>query len=594
MDVRLPANEPPFDMTRLFEASSLRLCLIEPENAQLLAVSPDLRQLIPDTLGESFDLWCDPDDRYWLDRWLRGTVPEATPYLTVAAVQEGQLAGGQWHLLRHPAGVVGVLSLSSDGPGFPPMVTALLDHLPTDLAVLDAQGRYLYTNRAAIRDDRVREGIIGLTDRQYVEWRGHPLRLAELREEQFHRAVTTHQAQQWEEVLETPQGLRTFRRSYIPVWSAQGELQLMLGYGTDITQSVAQARQVGLLERVVLTSRDPTMLLDASPGERHRQLVYANLAFERLGLCSTLQSLIGTRLSEWGFGRRDEALLSSLLDRLERDETLETEVLLPDRQQWVEFSAQAIHNDDGELTHWAIHLRNVTARKRTEQLRQSRLQAGTLSVEGRSIPEVLAPLLVGIQQWAPGWTAAVVFGLDGEAQVAGDVSRAFRRWLTRVTSAEFRAIWAERDPQHLARPHHHRDLWHEPQLAVHHQKLRRAGIRSTVEVPLYDHASRLLGVLFLSYPAVSEAPALVSDVLIDEASAVTLFLERDRQRHHLELLAYSDPLTGLLNRFAFLKYVETHLGSLPANAPGLPWPCWISTASSRSMTVWATRWETSC
>ncbi|GGR22382.1 sensor domain-containing protein [Deinococcus ruber] len=567
MDFRLPGTEPLFDMAQLFEAPSLRLCLIEPESARLLAVSPDLRQLIPENLGESFDGWCDPDDRYWLDRWLQGAVPESMPYLTVAAVQEGQLAGGQWHLLRQPSGVVGVLSLPSDGPGFSPMVTALLDHLPTDLAVLDAHGRYLYTNRAAIRDDSVRQGIIGMTDRQYVEWRGHPLRLAELREEQFRRAIATRQPQQWEEVLETPQGLRTFRRSYIPVWSAQGELQLMLGYGTDITQSVAQARQVGLLERVVLTSRDPTMLLDASPGEHYRQLVYANLAFERLGLCSTLQSLIGTRLSEWGFGRRDESLLGSLLDRLELEGSLEIEVLLPDRQQWVEFSAQAIHNDQGNLTHWAVHLRNVTARKRTEQLRHSRLQAGTFSVEGRSIPEVLAPLLAGIQQWAPGWTAAVVFGLDGVARVAGDVSRAFRRWLTRVTSAEFRAIWAERDPQHLGRPHHHRDLWHEPQLAVHHQKLRRAGIRSTVEVPLYDHASQLLGVLFLSYPAISEPPALVADVLIDEASAVTLYLERDRQRHQLELLAYSDPLTGLLNRFAFLKHVETQLASRPADAP---------------------------
>ncbi|WP_216326635.1 putative bifunctional diguanylate cyclase/phosphodiesterase [Deinococcus aestuarii] len=131
----------------------------------------------------------------------------------------------------------------------------ILGRLPVEVVVLDPGGRYLFCNRAAIRDDTIRAWIIGRSDREYVEHRGFDPEVAHRREAQFRAAVEGGRPVSWEETFPGSPGPRHHLRHFNPVFSPDGRLELVLGYGRDITErreaQEALERLNGELERRV-------------------------------------------------------------------------------------------------------------------------------------------------------------------------------------------------------------------------------------------------------------------------------------------------------------------------------------------------------
>ncbi|BDP44091.1 hypothetical protein DAETH_40600 (plasmid) [Deinococcus aetherius] len=113
----------------------------------------------------------------------------------------------------------------------------ILGRLPVEVAVLDPGGRYLFCNRAAIRDDAIRAWIIGRTDREYVEHRGFDPGVALRREARFRAAVEGGRPVSWEETFTTPGGEpRHHLRHFNPVFAPDERLEMVLGYGRDVTE----------------------------------------------------------------------------------------------------------------------------------------------------------------------------------------------------------------------------------------------------------------------------------------------------------------------------------------------------------------------
>ncbi|UPL49224.1 PAS domain S-box protein [Hymenobacter sublimis] len=112
----------------------------------------------------------------------------------------------------------------------------VLNQLPADVAVLDAEQRYRFVNPSAIRDAALREWIIGHNDFEYFEYRQRPLELAYQRRAIFERAIQQRGAMAWEETLDTPEGQRLSLRHMQPVFGPEGELRMVIGYGLDITE----------------------------------------------------------------------------------------------------------------------------------------------------------------------------------------------------------------------------------------------------------------------------------------------------------------------------------------------------------------------
>jgi signal transduction histidine kinase/DNA-binding NarL/FixJ family response regulator len=136
----------------------------------------------------------------------------------------------------------------------------ILNQLPTDIGVFDAQYRYLFVNERGIRDPEVREWVIGRDNFAYFERTGRPREMAEKRHSQLELAVRRRQLTTYEESFSRPDGTRHMLRCLQPVFHPDGSPYLIVGYGLDITERV-EAEQTLTLAK--LAAEDSSRLKEA-------------------------------------------------------------------------------------------------------------------------------------------------------------------------------------------------------------------------------------------------------------------------------------------------------------------------------------------
>jgi PAS domain S-box-containing protein len=115
---------------------------------------------------------------------------------------------------------------------------SILGLLPVDIAVFDADHRFVYVNPSSISDPRLRQQVIGMTNAEYFALRGvaQPAGMAEQREQYFDLAVRTRSDVTWEEMrTDRQQRPQLLVRHLRPVFAADGSLRLVVGSGIDIT-----------------------------------------------------------------------------------------------------------------------------------------------------------------------------------------------------------------------------------------------------------------------------------------------------------------------------------------------------------------------
>ncbi len=113
----------------------------------------------------------------------------------------------------------------------------ILNEIPADIAVFDNKHRYLFVNPLAIKDPALRRWIVGKTDEDYFEYRKKDVALAGKRRENFNRVVASRKLVEWEEMNLTPNQPPEYNiRKMYPVFNDAGELQIVIGYGINITE----------------------------------------------------------------------------------------------------------------------------------------------------------------------------------------------------------------------------------------------------------------------------------------------------------------------------------------------------------------------
>ena len=68
----------------------------------------------------------------------------------------------------------------------------ILNFIPSDIAVMDTDGRYLFLNPVAVKDPEMRNWMIGKTDAEFFLKRGKDLGLADRRRELFLHLMQTN------------------------------------------------------------------------------------------------------------------------------------------------------------------------------------------------------------------------------------------------------------------------------------------------------------------------------------------------------------------------------------------------------------------
>ncbi len=112
----------------------------------------------------------------------------------------------------------------------------ILNQVPTDIAVFDPDHRYLFVNPGAIKNEEFRKFIIGKDDFEYCAYRNRDTAVAKKRREKFIQVKETGKPIVWEDSMKDESGKPvTHLRTLYPVYNAQNELQMIIGFGIDIS-----------------------------------------------------------------------------------------------------------------------------------------------------------------------------------------------------------------------------------------------------------------------------------------------------------------------------------------------------------------------
>ena len=121
----------------------------------------------------------------------------------------------------------------------------ILDRLPTDVAVFDSNHKYIYLNPTAIKNDELRKFIIGKDDFEYALHTGRNPIFANLRRIKFLDALHTEKLIEWEdELIQNDGTITTHSRKFNPVFQEDGTLEMMVGFGNDISEIKRNQKEI--------------------------------------------------------------------------------------------------------------------------------------------------------------------------------------------------------------------------------------------------------------------------------------------------------------------------------------------------------------
>ena len=114
----------------------------------------------------------------------------------------------------------------------------ILNHIPINIYVFDSQIRYSFINPNSLSNEEDRNWIIGKTIREYYQYKQLDEDKLQKREEQLQHVLDAKKGTSWEESFLNSNGeIQWYMRFLYPFYDANNHLQMLIGYGVDITES---------------------------------------------------------------------------------------------------------------------------------------------------------------------------------------------------------------------------------------------------------------------------------------------------------------------------------------------------------------------
>lgn len=112
----------------------------------------------------------------------------------------------------------------------------VLYNLPSDIAIFNTNHEYIYLNPAAVKNNEIRDFLIGKTDFDYCNLKGVDNKMAEDRRAIFNQVLEKGESIVFEtEHLLQDGSIKTVQRSFSPIYRDKNNLMGVLGYAMDIS-----------------------------------------------------------------------------------------------------------------------------------------------------------------------------------------------------------------------------------------------------------------------------------------------------------------------------------------------------------------------
>jgi len=112
----------------------------------------------------------------------------------------------------------------------------VFDRIPMDVALFDLEGKFLYLSKYGIKDEELRNWIIGKTNIEYFIRRNSQIEIGKNREERFNECLSTKKTvEYYEEFVNSKGQKRNLWRNFVPVLDGE-KLVYVVGFGTDLTE----------------------------------------------------------------------------------------------------------------------------------------------------------------------------------------------------------------------------------------------------------------------------------------------------------------------------------------------------------------------
>ncbi len=253
----------------------------------------------------------------------------------------------------------------------------ILDQIPTDIAVFDQDHKYLYLNKAALKDDELRAFIKGKDDFEYAKYTGRDESTAAKRRANFLQAVESKNMIQWEDSIISPYtGLTSYHnRKMNPVFHKNGALEMMVGFGVDITESKKAQEEILKSKQLLSSILENIAVGIVIHGPQSEFLQNNAAACEIMGV--TEDQLIGKKLSgeDWGLIRLDgsdfpteelPALQAIKLLKPVKNVVMGISRTIPNDMSWILVDAIPVFDDLGTLLYVVCSFNDITDLKKIE------------------------------------------------------------------------------------------------------------------------------------------------------------------------------------------------------------------------------------
>lgn len=127
----------------------------------------------------------------------------------------------------------------------PQEAAKMFDILPFELVIVDPELKYRYINPTAIKNEEVRNWLIGKTDFDYCQFRNKDISIAEARQKKFTDAIAKGTRTRMYEMMVDTQGVEHhYVRSIDPHFDADGKLLMLIGSSFSINDLKAKEQEL--------------------------------------------------------------------------------------------------------------------------------------------------------------------------------------------------------------------------------------------------------------------------------------------------------------------------------------------------------------